>query len=90
MNRTDFINLKQKIDDLIVAYNVSRACSLLKRLKVADIPREVRKDFAQLSRRAGLFSLAVKILRPLIFENPSNDPFDQLEYAASIRKLGAK
>jgi hypothetical protein len=85
----DGLTLIQEIEAMIRMGQQTEARAKLLNIKLSQIPRAQAHQFANLSRRMGLASHSLKILRP-----PGTD-FDllrtseeKIEYAASLRSLG--
>ncbi len=81
-------NFLDQIDTLIKNYDIESAKGLLGKLVIKDVPTNKRAPLARLARRAGDFSLGVKLLNDNVFNRPQPDPQDLLEYIGCIRRLG--
>ncbi|MCB0377264.1 MAG: hypothetical protein KDD33_02110 [Bdellovibrionales bacterium] len=85
---TNYIELRQDIDKLIVSFEVKKAQSLLKAMDIKSIPKKMRADFAALARRAGSYRLALRILNSNVYGADEASAEDTIEYASSLRRLG--
>lgn len=88
MKHEDCVILKQKISQLLDAYQMREAKKLLLTLQPTDVFPDLRNEFAQFARRLGLFKYAVKVLWSSIYQEKKYNDSDILEFAASIRGLG--
>lgn len=85
----------QAIEELIRLGRLKEAATLLKRVDARDVPRMEKVKFANLCRRTGLIALALKALRPRIFDPKSGAKLadatgeERAEYAMLLMRLGA-
>jgi tetratricopeptide (TPR) repeat protein len=88
MTKNKYLTLIQELTSSVDAFQMDGARKTLKRLHPGDIPRELRKSFAQLARRCHMYNEAIGFLQPNIYGAQDATSEDLLEYASSIRKIG--
>lgn len=92
MTTKAFPELFAQIDAAIRGGNSRHARSLLLHQKIRAIPREAKREFARLCRRAHLNTLALKVLNPIV--RPSGGKLstatelEKAEYAAALTYVG--
>jgi hypothetical protein len=82
-----------EIDSMIRAGQFSEACSALQKIKMRSIPREQMAVYANFSRRLGIESWGLQLLRPILRSEKPIYPKASVEektiYAALLIKAGA-
>jgi tetratricopeptide (TPR) repeat protein len=91
--KTDWQQLSIDIHNHVRAGHSAEASQLLQKINTSQVPRELALEFASLSRRAGVFNQALRILRPIILSDPgvagpSATPAEVGEYSISLFKTG--
>jgi tetratricopeptide (TPR) repeat protein len=91
--KTNWQQLSIDIHNFIRAGKTAEAAHALQKINSSQIPRENALEFARLSRRAGLFAQALRILKPVILSDLSSaseaaTPAEIGEYSISLFKTG--
>lgn len=89
--KTNWRQLSIELHNQIRAGQSAEAALSLQKLNSSQVPREMALEFASLCRRAGIFSQALRILRPVVLNEHSNGhatPSEIGEYGISLFKSG--
>ncbi len=89
----DYSALLKRCDELIRAGKFSSVTALLSGLTLAQVPRTHRQSLAKVCRRAGLISMGLRLLHPVIHsDKPLLDPAtagEICEYAVLLSRIGS-
>lgn len=80
--------LVQRADALLRGGHASGVPYLLRGVNFAKLAREERLPLAQICRRAGLFTLGLRALTPVLADRDARD-LEKAEYAALLMKIGS-
>jgi len=91
--KTDWQQISIDVHNLIRAGQTDNAVQILQKINTSQIPREFALELAALARRAGIFSQALRILRPIVVTEAASaksnaSPAEVGEYSFSLFKSG--
>lgn len=88
MSVSKYLSLIQEWTALVDAFQLDQPRKGLKALSPAEIPKDLRNDFAKIARRCHMYNEAIRILQANVYGAQNSTQDDIFEYASSIRKIG--
>lgn len=89
-SKEQFQNLISEWDSLVRQGQLNRVAEQIRQINLQQIPRESRKSFASVCRRAGLIAQGLRVLQPVIRQQDQNPtPEETCEYGALLMRNGS-